>query len=420
MFDKVEIRVRAGDGGDGAISFRHEKYVPFGGPDGGDGGDGGGVIVAVDLGINSLRSFRRNRLYRAGKGGHGKGQKKHGRKGADLVLKVPVGTMVTDSEADGGALIADCKKPGQEEVVARGGGGGLGNVHFASSTNQAPRIAQKGEVGEERSLTLELRLIADVGIIGFPNAGKSTLLAAASAARPRIAGYPFTTLEPVLGVVEVGLSSFVWAEIPGLIEGAHLGKGLGHDFLRHIMRTKILVHLIDGTSESPVEGMVQVNAELSLFDATLAKKPQLVAVNKIDLPGVNARLDEIKKTFDNVGTPVLFVSAESGEGVPGLVAEATKVLSKAGAGVRTGKRTPGAVFRPQPRGAGVSVNKDGDVFDVAAPGLERIIARVDLSSPEVLRQLQRPLSRLGVRKALERAGIKPGDRVRCGGFEWEW
>jgi GTP-binding protein len=420
LFDKVEIRVKAGSGGDGAISFRHEKYVPFGGPDGGDGGNGGDVVVVADAGTSSLRLFKRNNLYRAGRGENGKGQKKHGKKGENLVLSVPVGTMVIDGGRDDGKLIADCRRSGQEEIVARGGKGGVGNVHFASSTNQAPRIAQKGEPGEELSLTLELRLIADVGIIGFPNVGKSTLLMAASAATPRIADYPFTTLEPVLGVVEVGLKSYVWAEIPGLIAGAHLGRGLGHDFLRHVMRTKILVHLIDGTSESPLDNMVQVNTELGLFDAALSKKPQLVAVNKVDLPVVNARLAEIKKAFSDAGVTVIFISAASGEGVDGLVDKAVKVLSEAGDGVEAGKKAPVAVFRPQPKDAGINVHRDGEVFVLTAPELERIIARVDLADPEVRRQLQRPLRRLGIRRALEKAGIKPGDRVSCGGFEWEW
>jgi len=290
VFDRVEIVIRAGDGGDGAVSFRREKHVPFGGPDGGDGGDGGNVVILADLSVTSLRMFKRKRVYRASKGEGGKGKKKHGKSGEDLVLRVPAGTIVLDKERSSDeALVADCAQAGQQAVVARGGRGGLGNTRFTSSTNQAPRIAQKGEVGEELSLILEMRLIADVGIIGFPNVGKSTLLAAASAAKPKIASYPFTTLEPVLGVVEVGLKSFVIAEIPGLIDGAHLGRGLGHDFLRHIMRTKILIHMIDGASASPVEDMVRVNAELSAFELTLAQKSQLVVINKIDLPQVQAQ-----------------------------------------------------------------------------------------------------------------------------------
>lgn len=421
MFDKAEIIVKAGDGGDGAVSFRREKFVPFGGPDGGDGGDGGDVVIMADSSVTSLRIFRRKRRYRAADGRDGKSQKKHGKTGEDLILKVPVGTIALDkTRISGEEFIADWEQSGQQAVVARGGKGGRGNTHFVSSTNQAPRIAQKGEAGEENSIILELRLIAEVGIIGYPNVGKSTLLTAASAAKPKIASYPFTTLEPILGVVEVGHHSFVWAEIPGLIDDAHLGRGLGHDFLRHIMRTKILIHLIDGSSASPVEDMIRVNTELSLFDSALAQKPQLVVVNKVDLPQVQSRLADIKDAFTNAGTPVLFISAANGEGVAELVSEAMKMLSQVAAKVEAGKKIPKMVFRPQPKGAGASVHKEGDAFVVVASGMERIVARVDMTDPEVRWQLQRQLTRLGVSKALERAGVKPGDKVRCGNFEWEW
>ena len=295
MISQVEIGVRAGSGGGGAVSFRREKFVPFGGPDGGDGGAGGDVIIKADSGFTSLNIFRRKKAYQAAAGGGGRGQKKHGRKGADLVLLVPVGTVVSDRARLGDdADIADLAQPEQQVVVARGGKGGLGNTHFASSTNQAPQIAQKGEAGEEKEIILELRIIADVGIIGYPNVGKSSLLAVASAAKPKIAGYPFTTLEPILGVVEVGQQSFVLAEIPGLVAGAHLGRGLGHDFLRHVLRTKILIHLLDGSSASPAEDMILVNNELSLFDSALGQKQQLAVINKIDLPGVQARIAELR------------------------------------------------------------------------------------------------------------------------------
>ena len=421
MFDRVEIVVRGGDGGNGAVSFRREKFVPYGGPDGGDGGDGGDVVTVADPSITSLRMFNWRKLYRAGKGGNGKGQKKHGSRGEDLVLKVPVGTIALEkARISSEALIADLKQPGQQAVVARGGKGGLGNTHFASSTNQAPRIAQKGEVGEELSIMLELRLIADVGIIGFPNVGKSTLLAAASAARPKIASYPFTTLEPILGLVEVGQHSFVLAEIPGLIDGAHLGRGLGHDFLRHVMRTKVLIHLIDGSSVSPVEDMVRLNTELGLFDSLLAHKPQLVVVNKIDLPQVQAQLADIKHAFGGAGTSVMFVSAATSEGLNELMAEAMKTLNQVAVDAEAGEKVPGRIFRPQPRDVGASVHKEGNTFVVSAPELERIVARVDMTNPEVRWQLQKQLDRLGVSKALDKAGAKPGDKVRCGCFEWEW
>ncbi len=421
MFDRTEIVVKAGDGGDGAVSFRREKFVPFGGPDGGDGGDGGDVVIMADSGVTSLRLFKQRRLYRAvdGKGGKGKG--KHGKKGEDLMLKVPAGTVVSyKTQIGGDALIADLEQPGQQAVVAGGGKGGLGNTHFTSSINQAPQIAERGEVGEEYSIILELKLIADVGIIGYPNVGKSTLLAAASAAKPRIASYPFTTREPILGVAEVGRRSFVLAEIPGLIDGAHLGRGLGHDFLRHIVRTKILIHLVDGNSASPVEDMIRVNTELSLFDSALAQKPQLLVVNKIDLPQVQARLDEIKDAFSSIGTTALFVSAETGEGVSEVMAETMRLLQSVTVEEGAGKKIPRKVFRPQPRGVGPSVHKEGDTFVVVAPELERIFARTDITSSGVRWQLERRLQRLGVSKALEKAGVKPGDRVRCGNLEWEW
>jgi len=421
MFDRAEITVRAGDGGDGVVSFRREKFVPFGGPDGGDGGDGGDVVIKADSSVTSLRIFKRKRFYRAADGRNGGGKKKHGKSGEDLILTVPIGTVVLHKTQIGGdALSADLEQPGQQVMVAKGGKGGLGNTHFTSSTNQAPRIAQKGEAGEENSIILELRLIADVGIIGYPNVGKSTLLAAASAAKPKIASYPFTTREPILGVVEVGQRSLVLAEIPGLIDGAHLGRGLGHDFLRHIARTKMLIHLIDGSSASPVEDMRQVNDELKLYDSALALKPQLVVVNKIDLPQVQARLAELKDTFGNAGAIPLFISAATGEGVSELMAETMKVLSQVTVKAEAGGRIPMKVFRPQPRATGARVHKEGDTFVVVAPELERIVPRTGVTSPEVYQQLKRQLDRLGVSKALEKAGVKPGDRVRCGNLEWGW
>jgi len=421
MLDSVEIEVKAGRGGGGAISFRREKFVPFGGPDGGDGGKGGNIVIRADPAAASLRKFKQKRFYRAEGGKAGKGKRQHGKNGGDVFLTVPAGTVVTQKAQIGDdALMADLEQPGQQVVVARGGKGGLGNTHFSSSTNQAPRIAQTGEAGEESSIILELRLIADVGIIGYPNVGKSTLLAAASAAKPKIAGYPFTTCEPVLGVVEVGQQAFVLAEIPGLVEDAHLGRGLGHDFLRHIMRTKALIHLIDGSAVSPVEDMIRVNTELVLFDSALAQKPQLVVVNKIDLPQVRTRLTEIGGAFSNAGTKVIFISAATGEGVSEVMAETMKMLNQVTAEKETGKEVPRKVFHPQPRVGGASVHKEGDIFVVKAPGLERIVARTGVAGPEVRRQLKKQFIRRGVSQVLEKAGIKAGDRVRCGTLEWEW
>jgi GTP-binding protein len=421
MYDRAEIRVRAGDGGSGVVSFRQEKFVPFGGPDGGDGGDGGDVIVKAESSVSSLRAFERKRLFKAVSGEGGRGKKKHGKKGKSLILTVPAGTVVlSKTQVGGDALIADLEEPGEQVVIARGGKGGWGNAHFASATNQAPQIAQKGEAGEENWVILELRLMADVGVIGYPNVGKSTLLAACSAAKPKIASYPFTTREPVLGLVEVGQRSFVLAEIPGLIGGAHLGRGLGHDFLRHVGRTKMLIHLIDGSSASPVEDMTQVNAELSLYDSALAQKPQLAVVNKIDLPQVRARLAEIKDAFRAIATSPLFISAATGEGVAELMAEAMEMVSRVTAEKGGGEKVVRKVFHPQPVVAGPRVHREGDTFVVVAPELERIVARADVSNPEVRGQIRRQFNRLGVSRALEKAGVKPGDKVRCGDLEWEW
>ncbi len=421
MFDRVEIEVKAGGGGNGAISFRREKFVPFGGPDGGDGGRGGNVIIVADASVDSLRLLARRGFYRAADGGNGKGKQKHGKKGADLMLTVPVGTMVSSkTQIAEDALIADLEQPGQQVVVVKGGRGGLGNTHFASSTNQTPRIAQGGEPGEENFIILEMRLIADVGIIGYPNAGKSTLLAAASAARPKIASYPFTTREPVLGVVDVGGRSLVLAEIPGLIEGAHLGRGLGHDFLRHIVRTKILIHLVAGSSASTLDDMIRVNNELSLFDSALAHKPQLCAVNKIDLPEVQTRLADIEDAFRGAGVKAFFISAATGEGVAELMEETLKLLGQATVAAAAGEKRQKKVFRPQPKGAGPSVYKEGDTFVVVAPELERIMIRTGAASSEVHGQLRRQLAPLGIDRVLQKSGVQPGDKIRCGSIEWEW
>jgi len=421
MIDKLEIRVKAGEGGDGVVSFRREKFVPYGGPDGGDGGNGGSVIIRAEPAATSLRKYRYRKIYRAGDGRHGGGQRKHGRNGSDLILPVPPGTLVANKTVmSDNELITDLKEAGEQVVVVKGGRGGMGNAHFASSTHQTPRIAQRGEPGEERDIILEMRLIADVGIIGYPNAGKSTLLAEASAARPEIASYPFTTLEPILGAVEAGRQSFILAEIPGLIEDAHLGRGLGHEFLRHCLRTKILLHLIDGSHEAPVEDMIRVNNELVLYDSALAQKPQIVAVNKIDLPPVAVRQKEIEALFREAGIEAFFLSAATGKGVKELMAAVAEKLSqmeKSRAGL---EEKPRKIFRPQPSDSGQRVSKEGETFVIKAPELERIVAMRGVTEGELRAQLKRQLSRAGIIRELEKAGIKPGDRVRCGTLEWGW
>ena len=420
MIDRVEIRLVAGNGGDGAISFRREKFVPYGGPDGGDGGGGGDVVIRADGSTDSLLRYRYKRLYRAGKGGNGRGSRRHGRNGRDIVLPVPEGTVVTDkTESDNVYSMADLEKAGTEVVAARGGSGGRGNTHYATSTNQAPHVAQRGEPGEERTVLLEMRLIADVGIIGYPNVGKSTLLAATSAATPKVASYPFTTIEPILGVVELDQDRFIMAEIPGLIEGAHRGKGLGHDFLQHMLRTRIIIHLVDGSSESPIEELVHINEELALYDQALAQKPQVIAVNKIDLPEVQGRLKAIKQEFATAGIKSSFISAATGQGVVELMREAAGAL-RAVTAVKEDKKPAGKVFRPKPRDAGVVINRVGDVYNVSIPGLERIITGPGASPAELRWQFNNQLTKLGVNKALEKAGVKPGSKIRCGELEWEW
>jgi GTPase len=316
-------------------------------------------------------------------------------------------------------LLADLGSVGEGIIVAAGGKGGYGNVHFKSSINQAPRIAQKGEAGEARDISLEMRLIADVGIIGYPNAGKSTLLAAASAATPKIADYPFTTLEPVLGVVEVGSETFVMAEIPGLIEGAHLGKGLGIDFLRHAMRTKILIHIISGDSPSPSEDMLKINSELAAFDISLAKKPQIVVVNKIDLPEVAEKLADLKAELSGAGIKAHYISAATGKGVSELMAAAQDIL-KTEAGAAKSPEPVVKVFHPQPREPRIRVVREGEEFVIYAPGLDRIIAGGGTTPGELRWQLNFQLEKFGVNKILQQAGVNRGDKIRCGDLTWEW
>jgi GTP-binding protein len=418
MFDITEIKVIAGRGGDGAITFRREKFVPFGGPDGGDGGKGGDVVIQADPSVMDLWGFKKKQLYKGDNGGAGAAQKKHGRNGDPLILKVPEGTIVYEKSKNGpDDLLSDLEKEGDQVVVAQGGKGGLGNVHFASSTNQTPRLAQSGEDGEEKVIALELRLIADVGIIGYPNVGKSSLLSLATAAKPQIADYPFTTREPIVGVVGVGFENFVLAEIPGLIDGAHLGRGLGHDFLRHSMRTRVLIHLIDGTAESPLDNMIKVNNELSLFDSQLARKQQIVVINKIDLPSVREKKNEIKKAFLEAGIDVHFISAVTGDGIPGLMQTVNTLLKESE--VRMQEPTP-KVFHPLPRHKQVTISREDDVFVVSEPELERIVSRVDMTDPTVQGQIRGQVTRLHIDKALEKAGIKRGNIIRCGAAEWEW
>jgi len=332
--DEVRIKVKAGDGGDGAVAWRREKFIPRGGPAGGDGGDGGDVALVVDPQLTTLLDYRYVREHRAKSGEHGRGSDQNGLSQPALELRVPPGTLVRDLGT--GEVLADLAEAGQRVVVAKGGRGGLGNMNFATSTNQAPRFAQKGTPGEERELELELKLLADVGIVGYPNAGKSTLISRISRARPKIADYPFTTLTPNLGVVGWRGKSFVVADVPGLIEGAHAGAGLGHQFLRHLERCRVLVHLVDplapGEGRSPRADFDAINGELALYSPELAKKPQVVAVTKLDVPEAAAKHRELEKSFSRRKRKpkILALSAVSGEGLPPLLDAVARLLAGEG------------------------------------------------------------------------------------------
>ena len=422
MIDQAEIQVRAGNGGNGAVSFRREKFVPRGGPDGGDGGQGGSVILLADPAVSTLRDLRYKRRYVAENGGAGTKANRHGKSGADLTVRVPVGTIVRRVEADGSqSLLADLDTPGARVVAAYGGMGGKGNARFASATNQAPRLAERGQRGQEAQFVLDLKLISDVGIIGLPNAGKSTLISAVSAARPKIANYPFTTLEPVLGVVDVGYDTFVMADIPGLIEGAHSGVGLGHDFLRHVERTRLLVHMLDGSAADPVADMETINRELALFSEDLARRPQIVAVNKIDIPEARERLPELQARLRERGIEPFALSAASGEGVPELTRHIWSTLT------RLREEAPPepvvepeeTVLRPAPRGR-VSVEKRNGRWVVEGRRLEAMAEMLDLSQEEAKAEFYKRLTRLGVVAALRRAGVREGDKVRFGDVEVTW
>ncbi|TAM72112.1 MAG: GTPase ObgE [Chloroflexota bacterium] len=424
FLDRAKINVRAGDGGDGASSFRREAHVPRGGPDGGDGGRGGSVFLRVDPGQTTLIDFRFHHHFRAGSGGHGSGARKHGKAGADLELTVPPGTGVSAE----GELIADLVATGQRVVVARGGRGGLGNVHFATATHRTPRHAQKGEPGEERWLSLELRLIADVGLVGLPNAGKSTLLAALTAADPKVAAYPFTTLEPNLGVLDLAARDPddprrpTLADLPGLIEGASSGAGLGHAFLRHVERTRLLAHVVDLGGPDPERDHRSLREELRLHDPALLERPMLVIANKLDLPGAREALPAFTAARRRDGLPLVAVSALTGEGLDSLIAAIAERLPDAEALARPPDEAAGTVVhRFDSTGDGFAVERDAaGGFRVRGRRIERLVAQTDFENEESAGRFQRDLSRLGVERALRQAGVAVGDEVRVGTRELVW
>lgn len=420
FYDQARIYVKSGDGGDGMISFRREKFVPLGGPDGADGGPGGDIIFVVNPNMNSLARYHKQVHFRAENGGHGGTRNKTGATGADLVLEVPPGTTIRDAES--GELLADLVSEDDRVTILAGGRPGRGNARFASSTNQAPRIAERGEPGRERWLTLELKLIADVGIVGVPNAGKSTLLSAVSAARPRIDSYPFTTLQPNLGVVEVGDGeTMVWADIPGLIEGASAGVGLGHDFLRHVERTRVLIHLLDGAASDPLEDWAMINQELALYDVRMEEKPQIVVFNKMDLPDAQAWEPLIAERIEAEGLPFHAISAATGEGVRDLVFKVYRLLQEAPPVRLYQDEDELPVIRPEEDEEMWRIFRVEDgVWRVRGKKIERIAAQTYFEFDATAERFQRILDKMGISAALREAGVEEGDTVIIGDETLEW
>ncbi|MCX6027766.1 MAG: GTPase ObgE [Chloroflexi bacterium] len=432
FFDEAQIHIKAGAGGNGVVAFRREAHVPRGGPSGGNGGKGGDVYLVADPQVNTLVFFSQQVHFRAANGDHGRGKNQTGAIGEDVLIRVPVGTMAFD--ADTGEPLADLTTPGQQVLLARGGRGGRGNWVFRSATVQAPRIAENGAPGEERTVRLELKLIADVGIVGVPNAGKSTFLARVSAARPKIADYPFTTLEPNLGVALIDNRDLVLADIPGLIEGAHTGAGLGHQFLRHVERTRVLVHLLNGISPDPLGDYEAINQELELFDPALAAKPQIVVLNKMDLPDVRALWPELARELRARGVAEpLAISAATGDGVNDVLRRAVTVLAElpmSASLLETEKlgyaARPDFVTQPKPSAPEVedksfTVERDRDgAWHVHGAYIEKIVKMTRWEYYDAVMRFQRILQALGITEALQSRGVHEGDTVRIGPMELEW
>ncbi|MFV9510891.1 GTPase ObgE [Tepidibacillus sp. LV47] len=421
--DKVKIYVKGGDGGNGQKAFRREKYVPLGGPAGGDGGKGGDVILEVDEGLRTLLDFRYQKHFKAPRGENGRNKGQHGANAEDLIVKVPPGTVVIDDDTE--EVLADLTHHGQQVVVARGGRGGRGNMRFATAANPAPDIAEKGEPGEERYIVLELKLIADVGLAGFPSVGKSTLLSVVSKAKPKIAAYHFTTLSPNLGVVEVGDGrSFVLADLPGLIEGAHLGAGLGHQFLRHVERTRVILHVVDMAAtegRDPYEDWVKINHELEQYNLHLLKKPQLIVANKMDLPQAQ---ENLKVFREKVGDkyPIYPISAITGEGIKELLFATADLLDTIPAeplieDVQIEKRK---IYKSQPKEEEFTVHKENEIYVVKGEKIEKLFKMTDFNQYDSVQRFARILRKMGVDDALRKIGAKDGDTVRIAGYEFEF
>jgi GTPase len=418
FIDEAEILVRSGKGGDGMVHFHREKYVSRGGPDGGDGGRGGDVIFEVRPTLNTLQAFRHVTRYVAGDGKGGGPNDMSGKSADDLVVPVPPGTVIHDALT--GEVLGDLTESGQRLTVCKGGRGGRGNPHFKSATHQAPRTAERGEPGEEKRLKLELKLIADIGLIGVPNAGKSTLLSVLTNAKPKIAPYPFTTLEPNLGVAQLDDErTVVLADIPGLIEGASHGAGLGLDFLRHVQRTRVLIHLLDGLSADPVADYSQIITEMSLFDPNLARKPQIVALNKIDQPQVQAHLAGIQDAMRQKGVDMMTISALARTNVKELLLNAAARLGEAPAPEEVLASLP--VYRAKDDPRDFKVTREGEsAWRLSGTSIERAASMTFWEHDGSVRRFQKIMEALGVDDALRKAGVKNGDTVAIGNFELDW
>ncbi|NLV36978.1 MAG: GTPase ObgE [Clostridiaceae bacterium] len=422
LIDRAKISIKAGDGGNGMVSFRREKYIAAGGPNGGDGGKGGDIVFVVDDSLRTLVDFRYKRKYVAQSGEKGGTSNCSGKGGKDLIIKVPPGTIIRDMS--NGRILADMIEHGQSNVIAKGGKGGAGNQHFASSTRQIPSFAKAGDPGEEYQVELELKLIADVGLVGFPNAGKSTILSMTSAATPKIADYPFTTLEPNLGVVSVDEgNSFVLADIPGLIEGAHEGVGLGFEFLRHVERTKLLVHVVDlaGVDGSdPLDSFRTINEELRQYNPRLAQRPQVVAANKIDLPEGHERLEGFTKAVEEMGYKVFPVSAATNSGIKEMMYHVASRLKELPDSAPLTDAQPEVVYTVQEEEEPFTIRKEGKVYIVEGSWVNKVIGSTNFGVYESLQYFQRALKSKGVIEALEEMGIQEGDTVRIDDTEFDY
>jgi GTP-binding protein len=420
FIDRAKIQIKAGDGGHGMSSFRREKYVPKGGPSGGDGGRGGDIILVVDENLNTLIDFRYKRKFSADNGANGQTKNMHGAASEPLYIKVPPGTLVRDEET--GEVVADLTENGQQAVVARGGRGGRGNARFVNSVHRAPTFAEKGEPGESRALQLELKLLADVGLVGYPSVGKSSIISMVSAAKPEIAAYHFTTLTPVLGVVSIAEGrSFVLADIPGLIEGAHEGVGLGHDFLRHIERTKVIIHVLDVSGmegRDPIEDYHKINNELKLYNERLAKRPQVVAANKMDLPDAQENYAKLVEFMDQEGRELFPISAATGEGLTPLMQRVSQLLDQYVEEPEVEENTK--VYEAKPDEEYTISRDDDGTYVVAGKNIEKLVAMTNFDNDEAVMRFQAIWRRLGIEEALKERGVQEGDSVRIRDMVFEF